>query len=67
MKDEYIRDNKESIGSLGHIGADQRSLWPKQGQVDGRGDELADRRAEGRHRIRVLKSIQAYMGKRKRK
>ena len=35
--------------------------------ADGRGEELADRRAEARHRIRVLNSVRYFMkGKRKR-
>ncbi len=41
-------------------------LFPEEGQVDGRGEE-ADRREEGRHRIRVLHSVRDYMGSRNRR
>ena len=38
----------------------------KKSQVD-RGDELADRREEGRRRARVLAAVGAFMAKRRRK
>ena len=38
----------------------------EDGQVDGRGEEAADRREEGQRRARVLKSIQGYMGRKTR-
>ena len=73
MKDEYIRDNKESLGSLGHIGAEYvggSPLFPfsaVEAQADGRGEDEADRREEGRHRARVFSAIGEYLTKKKRK
>ena len=45
----------------------QRPLFPGEGQVDGRGDELADHREEGRRRAQVLAAVADYTAKKKRK
>lgn len=44
------------------------SVFAEEGKVDGRGDEAADRREEGRHRARIRMAIGDYfVTKRKRR
>ena len=62
------RLNKESLGSLGYIGAGDVEkpieLPFSRGETEideHRGDEVADRREEGRHRVRVLTWVRDFM------
>ena len=74
MKNEYIRDNKESLGSLGQVGAEPDtdlmlfSVSPEQALVDGRDGEEAAHQDEGGREGRVMKAIGSYLkSKRQRK
>ena len=73
MKDEYIRENKESIGSLGQVGAEPDteptlfSVFAGQGQVGRGDDEEPGQQGEGGREGRVMKAVGDYFARKRKR
>ena len=71
IRDRFVKDQERRQAATDATDRQEKAEFvnpvsPEEGQVDGRGDDEADLRAEARHRTRVLNSVRDYLGSRNR-